>query len=76
MTRQQFDALCSPRGALLVGSPQEVIDKILFEHETFDHQRFLAQVSVGPIAHARVQRAIELLGTAVAPAVRQALGAR
>jgi probable LLM family oxidoreductase len=73
MTRQQFDALCSPRGALLVGSPQEVIDKILFQHELFEHQRFLAQISVGPIPHAQVMRAIELLGTVVAPAVRKAL---
>jgi probable LLM family oxidoreductase len=74
MTRQQFDALCSPRGALLVGSPQDVIDKILFEQELFGHQRFLAQVSIGPIPHAQVMRAIELLGTVVAPAVRKALG--
>jgi alkanesulfonate monooxygenase SsuD/methylene tetrahydromethanopterin reductase-like flavin-dependent oxidoreductase (luciferase family) len=74
MTRQQFDLLCSPKGALLVGSPQEVIDKILYEHELFGHTRFLAQISVGPIAHARVMRAIELFGTVVAPAVRKALG--
>src|SRR4051794_2088370 len=73
MTRQQFDALCSPRGALLVGSPAEVVDKILFEHELFGHERFLAQVSVGPIPHANVMHAIELLGTQVAPAVRKAL---
>jgi alkanesulfonate monooxygenase SsuD/methylene tetrahydromethanopterin reductase-like flavin-dependent oxidoreductase (luciferase family) len=74
MTRSQFEALCSPRGALLVGSPQEVIDKILYEHELFGHKRFLAQISVGPIAHANVMRAIELFGTVVAPAVRKALG--
>ncbi|MDQ3707322.1 MAG: LLM class flavin-dependent oxidoreductase [Chloroflexota bacterium] len=74
MTRSQFEALCSPRGALLVGSPQEVIDKVLYEHELFGHKRFLAQISVGPIAHAKVMRAIELFGTVVAPAVRKALG--
>lgn len=74
MTRPQFEALCSPRGALLVGSPQEVIDKILYEHELFGHKRFLAQISVGPIAHAKVMRAIELFGTVVAPAVRKAIG--
>ena len=76
MTRAQFDALCAPRGALLVGSPAEVVEKILFEHELFGHQRFLAQISVGAMPHAKVMHAIELLGTAVAPAVRQALGAR
>jgi probable LLM family oxidoreductase len=73
-TRAQFDASRGPRGALLVGSPQEVIDKILFEHEVFRHDRFLAQLTVGPMPHDRVMRAIELLGTVVAPAVRRALG--
>jgi probable LLM family oxidoreductase len=72
-TRPQFDALRSPRGALLVGSPQEVIDKILFQHELFGHQRFLAQTSMGSLPHARAMRSIELLGTVVAPAVRRAL---
>lgn len=74
MTRAQFDALCSPRGALLVGSPAEVTDKILYEHELFGHSRFLAQMSVGPIAHDKVMKSIELLGTQVVPAVRKALG--
>jgi probable LLM family oxidoreductase len=74
VSRQQFDALCGPRGALLVGSPQQVTDKILFEHELFGHDRFLAQLTVGTMPHRDVMRAIELLGTEVAPAVRKALG--
>ena len=76
MSRQQFDQLRSPRGALAVGSPQEVVEKILFQHEIFGHQRFLAQLSIGPMPHDKVMRAIELLGTEVAPAVRKALGAQ
>jgi len=75
-TRQQFDALRAPRGALLVGSPQEVIDKILFERELFGHDRFLMQMSVGTMPHDRIMRSIELLGTVVAPAVRTALAGR
>ncbi|HEY9514913.1 MAG TPA: LLM class flavin-dependent oxidoreductase [Gemmatimonadaceae bacterium] len=74
-TRQQFDGERSRRGALLVGSPQEVTDKILFEHELFGHQRFLMQMTVGTMPHAKVMRSIELLGTVVAPAVRRELGA-
>jgi probable LLM family oxidoreductase len=70
-TRQQFDVLRSARGALLVGNPDEVIDKILLEHELFGHQRFLAQMTVGPMPHARVMRSIELFGTRVAPVVRR-----
>ncbi len=73
MTRGAFEAMRGPRGALLVGSPQEVVEKILHEHELFGHQRFLAQLSVGTMPHERVMHAIELMGTQVAPAVRRAL---
>ena len=72
-SRRQFDAEISPRGALLVGDPQQVIDKILWEHELFGHQRFLMQMSVGTMPHDRIMRSIELLGTVVAPAVRATL---
>ena len=71
-TRAQFEAECGPRGALLVGSPQQVIDKILFEHELFANDRFLIQLTVGSMPHRDVLAAIELLGTEVAPAVRKA----
>ena len=71
-SRAKFDAECSRRGALLVGSPQQVIDKILFEHELFGMDRFLMQFTVGTMEHAMVMRAIELFGTVVAPAVRKA----
>jgi alkanesulfonate monooxygenase SsuD/methylene tetrahydromethanopterin reductase-like flavin-dependent oxidoreductase (luciferase family) len=51
------------RGALLIGDPQEVIDKILYEHELFRMNRFLMQFSVGSMPHAKMLRAIELFGT-------------
>jgi probable LLM family oxidoreductase len=76
MGRGQFEMSRSPRGALLVGSPEEVVQKILFEHELFGHQRFMAQVSVGTMAHEKVMRAIELFGTEVAPAVRKEIERR
>ena len=75
MERQSFEALRTPRGALLVGSPEQVVEKILFEHELFRHDRFLAQMSVGTMPHAQVMRSIELFGTEVAPAVRKELTA-
>jgi len=75
-TRGQFDAMIAPKGALLVGSPQQVIDKILYEYEIFHHDRFLAQMALGSVSHRHVMRAIELLGTVVAPAVRAATGSR
>jgi probable LLM family oxidoreductase len=73
LQRQDFDALRTLRGALVVGSPQEVVEKILYQHELFGHDRFLGQISVGTLPHRDVLRAIELLGTEVAPAVRAAL---
>jgi probable LLM family oxidoreductase len=70
-TRPHFEAQRGPRGALLVGSPQEVIDKILYERELFGNDRFLLQLTVGAMPHDKVMHAIELLGTVVAPVVRR-----
>ena len=73
MERQSFDALRTLRGALVVGNPEEVVEKILYQHQLFGHQRFMAQMSVGTMPHAQVMRSIELLGTEVAPVVRKEL---
>ena len=73
-TREKFEAERSERGALLVGDPEQVIDKILWEHELFAHERFLMQMSVGTMPHDKIMHSIELLGDVVAPAVRKALG--
>ncbi|QEC66772.1 LLM class flavin-dependent oxidoreductase [Panacibacter ginsenosidivorans] len=72
-TREQFELMRSPSGALLVGSPQQVIDKILYEHELFGNTRFMVQFSVGTLPHDKMMHAIELFGNIVAPAVRKAL---
>jgi alkanesulfonate monooxygenase SsuD/methylene tetrahydromethanopterin reductase-like flavin-dependent oxidoreductase (luciferase family) len=75
MSRAQFEAGRELRGALAVGSPDEVTEKILFWHRVFGHDRTLLQLSVGTMPHDQVLHAIELLGTKVAPAVRAELGA-
>jgi probable LLM family oxidoreductase len=72
--RSEFEAGARPEGAYFIGSPQQVIDKILMQHEWFAHDRFGLQLSVGTLPHDRVMRAIELFGTVVKPAVDQALG--
>lgn len=74
MDRVNFDSMRRPQGSLLVGSPQQVIDKMLYEHELFNNTRFLAQMSVGTMPHAKVMHSIELFGSIVAPAVRKAIG--
>ncbi|WP_324669986.1 LLM class flavin-dependent oxidoreductase [Geochorda subterranea] len=75
MTREQFEFSRSLRGADFVGSPQQVAEKILWQHRLFEHDRFLLQLTVGTLPHRKVLRAIELLGTEVAPVVRRELGA-
>jgi probable LLM family oxidoreductase len=75
VSRDAFEASREPAGALLVGSAEEVAEKIIRQHAIFGHQRFLAQLSVGTVPHHHVMRAIELLGTEVAPIVRKELDA-
>lgn len=72
LTRQQYEYARSPEGALMVGSPQQVIDKILYQYELFGNTRFLAQDSVGPVPHALTMESIRLFGEEVAPAIRKA----
>jgi probable LLM family oxidoreductase len=74
--RSEYEALRSPHGALAVGSPEQVAEKILYEHELFGHQRYVGQMSVGAVAHRDVLRSIELFGTRVAPLVREEIARR
>jgi alkanesulfonate monooxygenase SsuD/methylene tetrahydromethanopterin reductase-like flavin-dependent oxidoreductase (luciferase family) len=75
-TRQQLEAGRTLRGADFVGAPEEIVEKILFQHEIFGHQRVLLQLGLGGIPHTKMMRAIELLGTQVAPVVRAEIGRR
>ena len=74
MSRRDYDASRALRQHLFVGSPQEVVDKILFQHQVFEHDRFLLQ-STGALPHAQMLKSIELFGTRVAPELRRALDA-
>jgi probable LLM family oxidoreductase len=71
--RDQFEYL-REYGPLMVGSPQQVIDKILYFHELFGNTRYLAQlIGSDTQEHTNVMHAIELFGTKVAPEVRKVL---
>jgi probable LLM family oxidoreductase len=74
--RPEYEALRSPRGALAVGSPEQVAEKILFEHELFGMSRYVGQMSVGAVRHADVLRSMELFGNEVAPVVRAEVARR
>jgi alkanesulfonate monooxygenase SsuD/methylene tetrahydromethanopterin reductase-like flavin-dependent oxidoreductase (luciferase family) len=71
--RPSFEELAGPRGAIMVGSPQEVIDKILCENDLFDLDRFMGQVDLGGLPRDTVLKSIELFATEVAPVIRKAL---
>ena len=73
MTRASYDAQVTPEGALYVGSPRQIIEKILHSHEVFGHDRFVLQLGTGTIPHREMLQAIELYGTVVIPPVRSAL---
>jgi probable LLM family oxidoreductase len=74
--QREFEALRAPSGALAVGSPEQVAEKILFEHELFAHDRYIAQMSVGAVAHRDVLAAMELFGTQVVPLLREEIARR
>jgi probable LLM family oxidoreductase len=73
-SRDEFEASTTLRGANVVGSPEQVVEKILFQHEIFGHDRFLLYMS--SLDHAKTMRSIELYGTEVAPAVRAEVARR
>ncbi|WP_412062416.1 LLM class flavin-dependent oxidoreductase [Rubrivirga sp. IMCC45206] len=75
-SRAQFEGEIALEGALVLGSAQQAIDKLLYQHELFGHDRHLLQLTVGPLPHAEVLRAIEIFGEEVAPVVRREVAAR
>jgi probable LLM family oxidoreductase len=76
MTRAQYEASATLRGSDFVGSPEQVIDKILFQYEIFKHDRFLVQFTVGSMPHEKIMHSIELFGTKVAPVIREEIARR
>jgi alkanesulfonate monooxygenase SsuD/methylene tetrahydromethanopterin reductase-like flavin-dependent oxidoreductase (luciferase family) len=72
-SRQQFDAMCGPEGAFLIGDPATVAAKMLDAHEALGGiERITFQMSTASLDTAAMKRSIELLGTEVAPIVRAA----
>jgi alkanesulfonate monooxygenase SsuD/methylene tetrahydromethanopterin reductase-like flavin-dependent oxidoreductase (luciferase family) len=74
--RVRYEAELSLKGAQVAGSPEQVIEKILYQHELFGHRRFLLQLSISTMPHDKIMRAIELYGTKVAPVVRAEVAKR
>lgn len=74
MSREQYEYMRSPNGSLMVGSVEEVTEKILYEYKLFGFTRFFAQASMGFVPHELTMKSIELFATKVVPEVKKRLG--
>jgi len=74
LTRADFDAQRGPQGALIIGDPDEVVEKIVRHSKALGGiSRVTFQMNAASLPHAKIMRAIELLGKRVAPALRKEL---
>lgn len=71
LTKQLFAQSADPRSIVNIGSPQQVIDKIFYQHEEYGHQRFLGQIDFGGVPFKRVMENIEVIGTTIIPEVKK-----
>lgn len=69
--KQQFAQATDHRDALMIGSPQQIIEKMLYQHELFGQQRFLAQIDFGGVPFDKIMKNIELIATEIIPAVKK-----
>lgn len=72
--RASYDAQAAPGGAYFIGTPEQVAERIVDLHEVLRHDRQGFQMDLSSVPQADSLRAIELLGTRVAPLVRAAVG--
>lgn len=71
MHKQAFAQGADVRSVQNIGSPQQIIEKILYQHEQFNHQRYIAQMDFGGVSHQQLMKNVELLGDVIAPAVKK-----
>ncbi|MGR3777900.1 LLM class flavin-dependent oxidoreductase [Bacillus paramycoides] len=69
--KQQFTNAVDYRDALMIGSPQQIIEKMLYQYELFGQQRFMAQIDFGGVPFDKIEKNIELIATEIMPAVRK-----
>ncbi|QDP39303.1 LLM class flavin-dependent oxidoreductase [Radiobacillus deserti] len=69
--KQHFAQGVDPQNVMNIGSPQEIIEKILYQHEMFGHQRYIAQIDFGGMPFERLEKNIELIATEILPAIRK-----
>ncbi|MDR7077288.1 alkanesulfonate monooxygenase SsuD/methylene tetrahydromethanopterin reductase-like flavin-dependent oxidoreductase (luciferase family) [Neobacillus niacini] len=69
--KRQFAQGADPRDVMNIGSPQQIIEKILYQYELFGHQRYIAQMDFGGVPFDKLMKNIELIGTEILPAIKK-----
>ena len=69
--KQLFAQGVDPHNIMNIGSPEEIIEKILYQHEVFGHQRYIAQIDFGGMPFDQIKKNIDLIGTKILPAIRK-----
>ena len=69
--KQHFAQGADPRDVMNIGSPQQIIEKILYQHEVFGHQRYIGQMDFGGVPFEKLKKNIELIGTEILPAIKK-----
>lgn len=69
--KQQFAQATDHRDALMIGSPQQIIEKMLYQYELYGHQRFMAQIDFGGLPFEKIVKNIELIATEIIPAIKK-----
>jgi probable LLM family oxidoreductase len=73
LSRDVFEQVAGPETALFVGSPEQIVEKILHQYDLFGHTRFLAQIDIGGVPFPKIAKNIELLATEVIPMLNRAI---
>ncbi|MFD3257946.1 LLM class flavin-dependent oxidoreductase [Paenibacillus lentus] len=69
--KQQFAQATDYRDALMIGSPQQIIEKMLYQYELYGQQRFMAQIDFGGVPFDKIAKNIELIATKIMPAIKK-----
>lgn len=69
--RDAFALGADPHNVMNIGSPQQIIEKILYQHEVFGHQRYIGQMDFGGVPFEKLMKNIEIIGNEILPAIKK-----
>lgn len=69
--KEAFALGADPQNVMNIGSPQQIIEKILYQHEVFGHQRYIGQMDFGGVPFDKLMKNIELIGNEILPAIKK-----